>query len=93
MLDFYTELQETIEALRQVEDHQTPWGQKLTIMVRHFLLQCCDNKLMFYSLYDSNGILLNDGGINKVPISTLLHACLVSQIENICFFMMFLNFA
>jgi len=62
-------------------------------MFRHFLLQCCDNRLTFYSLYNSKGILLNEGGINKVPILNLMQACLVSQVENLCFVMMFLNFS
>ena len=62
-------------------------------MFRHFLLQCCDNRLTFYSLYNSKGILLTEGGINKVSLLTLMQACLVSQVENICFVMMFLNFA
>ena len=62
-------------------------------MLRHFLFQCCDNRLTFYSLYNSKGILFDEGGINKVPILNLMQACLVSQVENLCFVMMFLNFA
>lgn len=38
MFDFYTELQESIEALRQVEDKETPLAAKASIMFRHFLL-------------------------------------------------------
>jgi hypothetical protein len=78
MFDFYSELQETIEALRKVEDNATPFVTKAGIMFRHFLLQCCDNRLTFYSLYNQKGILLNEGGINKVPILNLIQACLVS---------------
>jgi len=56
-------------------------------------LHNCNNRLTFYSLYNSKGILLTEGGINKVPLPRLIQACLLSHVENICFSMMFLNFA
>jgi hypothetical protein len=93
MLDFYTELQDTIESLRRAESEETPIAQKVSIWFRQFLLHNCNNRLTFYSLYNSKGILLTEGGINKVPLPRLIQARLLSHVENICFAMMFLNFA
>jgi len=76
--DFYTELQEINQSQEKVGDKETLLSQKINLMFRGFLLECCGNRLMFYSLYNSKGILMNEGSFQKVPIRTLIQAALFS---------------
>jgi len=70
-----------------------PFMHKFNFYLRQLLWQNCTNKLIFYSLYDQSSILMNNGNLYKVPISTLIYAAVVSQTENIVFAVMFINFA
>ena len=51
-LEFYSELKETLEQLREAGSDDAPLMFKLNIYVRQMLWQTCTNKLIFYSLYD-----------------------------------------
>ena len=92
-LEFYSELKDILEQQREVESADMPLMFKLNIYLRQLLWQTCTNKLIFYSLYDQQSILMNSGNLSKVPLATLVYAAAVSQTENIVFAMMFVNFA
>jgi hypothetical protein len=79
--------------MKEAESDETPWALKLSIWARQLLWQTCTNKLIFYSLYDQQSILMNTSNLAKLPLSTLVYAAVVSQTENIVFAIMFLNFA
>ena len=51
-LEFYSELKETLEQLREAESEDMPLMFQLNIYMRQLLWQTCTNKLIFYSLYD-----------------------------------------
>lgn len=51
-LEFYSELKQTLDELRQVQDKETPVSEKISIYLRQLLWKSCTNKLIFYSLYD-----------------------------------------
>ena len=77
----------------QEDDYELTYWQSSYYSFKRLLLNYGTNRLIFFSLYDTNHIVKSTKRLQEVPFMVLLQALFISQAETIVFALMFLNFA